>query len=96
MARAMKPNVETAARLTASFCALSSSSNSKQTRIHSRAGTPSAALSAILPTRSTHVSWTRSWRFFRIGVRRGRRSLTGGCMRSATVAESRPLLPALL
>ena len=95
IARAMKPNVETAARRTASLGALSSSSSSKQTRIHSLAGTPSAARSAMRPTRSTQVSWTRSWRFFRIGVRRGSRSRTGGCILSATDAESTPLPPLL-
>ena len=95
IARAMKPNVETAARRTASLGALSSSSSSKQTRIHSLAGTPSAARSAMRPTRSTQVSWTRSWRFFRIGVRRGSRSRTGGCILSATDAESIPLPPLL-
>mmetsp|Transcript_16757 Transcript_16757/g.57211 ORF Transcript_16757/g.57211 Transcript_16757/m.57211 type:complete len:230 (+) Transcript_16757:878-1567(+) len=49
-------------------------------RIHSRAATNSAPRSAMRPTRSMVFSCTFSWRFLRIGVRRGRRSFIGGVM----------------
>mmetsp|Transcript_86974 Transcript_86974/g.243812 ORF Transcript_86974/g.243812 Transcript_86974/m.243812 type:complete len:245 (+) Transcript_86974:819-1553(+) len=58
--------------------AFSSSKRSKQMRFHSRGGASSAPRSAIRPTRSMQFSWTFSWRFFKIGVKRGSRSLIGG------------------
>mmetsp|Transcript_28314 Transcript_28314/g.85363 ORF Transcript_28314/g.85363 Transcript_28314/m.85363 type:complete len:245 (-) Transcript_28314:2397-3131(-) len=60
------------------FCALSSSSKSKQMRFHSRGGANSAPLSAMRPTRSMQFSCTFSCLFLRIGVSRGKRSLIGG------------------
>ncbi|CAN7950235.1 unnamed protein product [Ixodes pacificus] len=60
--------------------ALSSSSSSKQMRIHSRAGTYSAPRSAMRPTRSMQFSCTciRWFMQLRMGVSRGSRSLMGG------------------
>mmetsp|Transcript_33482 Transcript_33482/g.84349 ORF Transcript_33482/g.84349 Transcript_33482/m.84349 type:complete len:296 (-) Transcript_33482:1860-2747(-) len=81
MALAMYPKVFTVARRMAFLVALSISSSSKQMRIHSRAGTNSAPRSAMRPTRSMQFSCTFSWRFLRMGVRRGSRSFTGGVMR---------------
>ena len=52
IALAMYPNVLTVALRIPFLCAFNISSSSKQILIHSRAGTYSAPLSAILPTRS--------------------------------------------
>jgi len=60
IAFAIYPNVLTVARRIAFLCALSSSSSSKQMRIHSRADTNSAPRSAIRPTRSIQFSCTFS------------------------------------
>mmetsp|Transcript_15794 Transcript_15794/g.40406 ORF Transcript_15794/g.40406 Transcript_15794/m.40406 type:complete len:262 (-) Transcript_15794:1009-1794(-) len=81
IALAMYPNVLTVARRMPFLCAFSISSSSKQMRIHSRADTNSAPRSAMRPTRSMQFSCTFSCRFFRMGVRRGSRSLIGGVMR---------------
>ncbi len=77
---AMYPKVFTVARRMAFFAAFSSSSSSKQMRIHSRGDTMSAPRSAMRPTRSMQFSCTFSCRFFRMGVNLGSRSLIGGCM----------------
>mmetsp|Transcript_31631 Transcript_31631/g.101139 ORF Transcript_31631/g.101139 Transcript_31631/m.101139 type:complete len:237 (+) Transcript_31631:893-1603(+) len=70
------------------------SSSSKQMRIHSRAETYSAPRSAMRPTRSMQFSCTTSWRFLRMGVRRGSRSLIGGVILvmpiTLTIALSAP------
>mmetsp|Transcript_21443 Transcript_21443/g.47644 ORF Transcript_21443/g.47644 Transcript_21443/m.47644 type:complete len:231 (+) Transcript_21443:546-1238(+) len=78
MALAMYPKVLTEALRMAFLCAFSSSSSSKQMRIHSLADTCSAPLSAMRPTRSMQFSCTFSCLFFRMGVSRGSRSLMGG------------------
>ena len=78
MAFAMYPNVVTVARRIFLLWAFSNSSKSKQILIHSFGETSSAPLSAILPTSSIQFSWTFSFLFFKIGVKRGSSSFIGG------------------
>mmetsp|Transcript_23365 Transcript_23365/g.47805 ORF Transcript_23365/g.47805 Transcript_23365/m.47805 type:complete len:263 (+) Transcript_23365:805-1593(+) len=96
MAFAMYPNVLTEARRIAFLCAFSISRSSKQMRIHSLADTCSAPRSAMRPTKSMQFSCTFSWRFLRMGVRRGSRSLMGGCILDMPMTLTMALSPPMM
>mmetsp|Transcript_57122 Transcript_57122/g.129416 ORF Transcript_57122/g.129416 Transcript_57122/m.129416 type:complete len:231 (+) Transcript_57122:614-1306(+) len=96
MALAMYPKVLTEARRIAFLWALSISKSSKQMRIHSLALTCSAPRSAMRPTKSMQFSCTFSCRFFRMGVRRGRRSLMGGCILDMPMTLTMALRPPMM
>ena len=78
IAFAMYPNVVTVALLMFLLWAFSNSNKSKHILIHYLGETSSAPLSAIRPTSYMQFSWTFSFLFFRMGVKRGSNSLMGG------------------
>lgn len=69
------------------------SSKSKHILIHSLGDTCSGPRSAMRPTRSMQFSCTFSWRFFRMGVNLGRRSLMGGYILFIPMTFTMPLRP---